>query len=137
MNLNQYKIKLNLTFMSNKLEALFDAVIVKPIEAEEQTFGNIIVPDMGKEKNEFGEVVAIGPGRTTIDGTLIPAQLKVGDRVVLPTMGFTKLPFDGDEYYVGPENQVLARVSNQVKIDEVLQNTEITEEDKNNLTNLK
>ena len=123
--------------MSNKLEALFDAVIVKPIEAEEQTFGNIIVPDMGKEKNEFGEVVAIGPGRTTIDETLIPAQLKVGDRVVLPTMGFTKLPFDGDEYYVGPENQVLARVSNQVKIDEVLQNTEITEEDKNNLTNLK
>ena len=119
------------------VKALFNAVIVKKIEQDESTYGTIVVPDMGKEKNEFGEVVAIGPGRTTIDGTLIPAQLKVGDRVVLPTMGFTKLPFDGDEYYVGPENQVLARVSNQVKIDEVLQNTEITEEDKNNLTNLK
>tara|TARA_Y100000114_G_scaffold146483_1_gene157233 strand:- start:1982 stop:2395 length:414 start_codon:yes stop_codon:yes gene_type:complete len=137
MNLNQYKIKLNLTFMSNKLEALFDAVIVKPIEAEEQTFGNIIVPDMGKEKNEFGEVVAVGPGRATISGTLIATQLKVGDKVVLPTMGFTKLPFDGEEYYVGPENQVLAKVNNPVKLDEVLENTEVTEEDKNNLTNLK
>ena len=114
MNLNQYKIKLNLTFMSNKLEALFDAVIVKPIEAEEQTFGNIIVPDMGKEKNEFGEVVAVGPGRATISGTLIATQLKVGDKVVLPTMGFTKLPFDGEEYYVGPENQVLAKLTTQL-----------------------
>ena len=123
--------------MNTKLEALFDAVIVKPIEAEEQTFGNIIVPDMGKEKNEFGEVVAVGSGRATISGTLVPTILKVGDKVVLPTMGFTKLPFDGEEFYVGPENQVLAKVNNQVKIDEVLENTEITEEDKNNLTNLK
>ena len=123
--------------MNTKLEALFDAVIVKPIEAEEQPFGNIIVPDMGKEKNEFGEVVAVGPGRATISGTLVPTILKVGDKVVLPTMGFTKLPFDGEEFYVGPENQVLAKVNNQVKIDEVLENTEITEEDKNNLTNLK
>ena len=118
--------------MNTKLEALFDAVIVKPIEAEEQTFGNIIVPDMGKEKNEFGEVVAVGPGRATISGTLVPTILKVGDKVVLPTMGFTKLPFDGEEFYVGPENQVLAKVNNQVKIDEVLEKTQINEEDKKN-----
>ena len=39
-----------------ELEALFDAVIVKPFESEETTYGNIIVPDLGKEKNEFGEV---------------------------------------------------------------------------------
>ena len=93
-----------------KLEALFDAVIVKPIENEETLYGNIIVPDMGKEKNEFGEVIAIGTGRYTITGDYIPMQLKVGDLVVLPTQGFTKLPFDGEEYYVGPENQVLAKV---------------------------
>ena len=42
-----------------ELEALFDAVIVKPIEAEETTFGNIIVPDLGKEKNEMGTVMAV------------------------------------------------------------------------------
>ena len=107
----------------NKLEALFDAVIVKPIENEEEIHGNIIVPDMGKEKNEFGEIVAIGTGRYTLNGDLIPMHLKVGDKVVLPTQGFTKLPFNGEEYYVGPENQVLAE-------------TEVTEEDKENLTDI-
>ena len=95
-----------------KLEALFNAVIVKPIEAEESTYGGIIVPDMGKEKNEMGEVVAVGPGKPTITGEFIPTILKVGDVVVLPTQGFTKLPYDGEEYNVGPENQVLAKVNN-------------------------
>tara|TARA_B100000902_G_scaffold400040_1_gene474919 strand:+ start:447 stop:806 length:360 start_codon:yes stop_codon:yes gene_type:complete len=117
-----------------KLEALFDAVIVKPIENEETLYGNIIVPDMGKEKNEFGEVVAVGFGRYTLNGNLIPMQLKVGDLVVLPTQGFTKLPFDGEEYYVGPENQVLAKV--QQTVEGVLAETEVTDEDKSNLTEL-
>ena len=94
-----------------KLEALFNAVIVKPIEPEETTFGNIIVPDLGKEKNEFGEIVSVGPGQHTITGEFIPTTLKVGERVVLPTMGFTKLPYDGEEYYVGAENQILAKIN--------------------------
>jgi len=92
------------------LEALFDAVIVKPQESEETTFGNIIVPDLGKEKNETAVVVAVGPGKYSVTGNFIPSTVKVGDRVVLPTMGFTKFPFDGEEYYVGPENQILARI---------------------------
>lgn len=92
------------------LEALFDAVIVKPQETEETTFGNIIVPDLGKEKNETATVVAVGPGKYSVTGNFIPTTVKVGDRVVLPTMGFTKFPFDGEEYYVGPENQILARI---------------------------
>jgi len=117
-----------------KLEALFDAVIVKPIENEETLYGNIIVPDMGKEKNEYGEVVAVGFGRYTLTGELIPMQLKVGDLVVLPTQGFTKLPFDGEEYYVGPENQVLAKV--QQSVEAAIAETELTEEDKQNLTEL-
>ena len=93
-----------------ELEALFDAVIVKPIELEESTFGNIIVPDMGNDKNEIGEVLAVGPGKPTITGEFIKTILKVGDKVVLPTMGFTKLPYSGEEYYVGPENQILAKI---------------------------
>lgn len=93
-----------------KLEALFDAVIVKPVEVEETTYGNIIVPDLGKETNETGRVIAVGPGKPTITGEMIPTRVKVGDLVVLPTMGFTKLPFENEEYYVGPENQILARI---------------------------
>jgi chaperonin GroES len=92
------------------LEALFDAVIVKPQESEETTFGNIIVPDLGKEKNETATVVAVGPGKYSVTGNFISTTVKVGDRVVLPTMGFTKFPFDNEEYYVGPENQILARI---------------------------
>ena len=121
-----------------ELEALFDAVIVKPYESEETTYGNIIVPDLGKEKNEFGEVVAVGPGKPTISGEFIPTVLKVGDKVVLPTMGFTKLPYDGEEYYVGPENQVLAKVNKSNRFNDALTETleNISEEEINDLKNI-
>jgi chaperonin GroES len=95
------------------LEALFDAVIVKPLSQEEQSYGNIIVPDMGKEKNEKATVVAVGPGKHTLTGDFIPTSIQIGDVVILPTMGFTKLEHDGDEYYVGPENQILAKIKNE------------------------
>ena len=117
-----------------KVVAVFDAIIVRPLEEEETTFGSIIVPDMGKEKHITGDVISVGPGRFTVMGNHIPMQLKVGDLVVLPTQGFTKLPFDGEEYYVGPENQVLAKV--QQTVEGVLAETEITNEDKENLTDI-
>ena len=121
-----------------ELEALFDAVIVKPFEAEETTYGNIIVPDLGKEKNEMGTVMAVGPGNPTITGDFIPTKLKVGDKVVLPTMGFTKLPYDGEEYYVGPENQVLAKISKKESFNEALNDTlqSISEEEIENLKDI-
>ena len=110
-----------------ELEALFDAVIVKPIEAEESTYGSIIVPDLGKEKNETGTVIAVGPGKYTITGEFIKTQLKEGDKVILPTMGFTKLPYDGEEFYVGPENQVLAKVNTNVSVEDVIAETKVSE----------
>ena len=94
-----------------KLEALFNAVIVKPIEAEETQHGNIIVPDMGTNKNQTGEVIAVGPGQNTLMGKFNPTITKIGDVVVLPTQGFTKLPYEGEEYWVGPENQILAKIN--------------------------
>jgi len=95
----------------SKLEALFDAVIVKPLETEETMYGSIFIPDAGKDRNEQGTVVAVGPGKHTVTGTFIPCEVKIGDVVVLPTMGFTKLQFNGDEYYIGPENQILAKIT--------------------------
>ena len=92
------------------LEALFDAVIVKPIEEEETMYGNIVVPDLGKDRNEKGEVIAVGPGKPTLTGNFIPTTVQVGDVVILPTMGFTKLEYDSEEYFIGPENQILARI---------------------------
>jgi chaperonin GroES len=94
-----------------KLEALYNAVIVKPIEAEETSYGGIIVPDLGNEKNKLAEVVAVGKGYYSVTGVWIETVLSVGDTVVLPTMGFSKLEHEGDEYWIGPENQVLAKVN--------------------------
>jgi chaperonin GroES len=91
-----------------KLKATFDAVIVKPLDEGETTHGNIIVPDLGREKNQQGEVIAVGPGKYTIAGHFLETVLEVGDIVLLPTMGFTKFDFEGEEYYVGPENSILS-----------------------------
>lgn len=95
----------------DKLEALFDAVIVKPIEDDEETqYGSIVVPDLGKDRNEKGEIVAVGPGKPTVMGNFIHTSVRVGDVVILPTMGFTKFQYQGDDYFIGPENQILGRV---------------------------
>ena len=124
--------------MTTNLEALFDAVIVKPLEIEEETYGSIVVPDMGKDKNEHGEVVAVGPGKPTLTGDFIKTILKPGDIVVLPTMGFTKLEHKGEEYYVGPENQVLAKVNKKADFNEALSETlkNISEEEINQLKDI-
>ncbi len=95
----------------SKLEAIYNAVIVKPIETEETSYGGIIVPDLGNEKNKLAEVVAVGDGYFSVTGVWIETVLNVGDVVVLPTMGFSKLEYEGNEYWIGPENQVLAKVN--------------------------
>jgi co-chaperonin GroES (HSP10) len=94
----------------NRLEALYNAVIVKPIEIEENSYGKIIVPDLGNEKNKLAKVVTVGPGYYSATGTFIETVLKPGDIVVLPTMGFSKLEFEGEEFWLGPENQVLSKI---------------------------
>ena len=111
------------------LEATFNAVIVKPLEQEEAKYGSIVVPDIGKDRNEHGEVIAVGPGQHTISGTFIETTLKVGDLVVLPTQGFTKLEHDGEDYYVGPENQILAKFKKEVNVENVLAETEPLDDD--------
>ena len=93
------------------LEAIYNSVIVKPVDSEETSYGGIIVPDLGNEKNKLGEVVAVGKGYYSATGTFIPTMLSVGDTVVLPTMGFSKMEYEGQEYWLGPENQVLAKVN--------------------------
>ncbi len=95
------------------LKAMYNAVIVKPVEVEETMYGNIVVPDLGNETNKTGEVVGVGPGYNSFGGTFIPTTLQVGEIVVLPTMGFTKFEYKGDEYWIGKENEVLAKISKE------------------------
>lgn len=96
-----------------KLKAVYNAVIVKPIELEDSQYGRIIVPDLGSEKNKLGEVVSVGEGYFSATGTFIRTEIQVGQRVVLPTMGFTRFEFKGDEYFIGPENQLLAVIEEE------------------------
>jgi chaperonin GroES len=96
-----------------KLEALYNAIIVKPYEIEEQTYGNIIVPDLGNEKNKLAQVISVGAGYYSVTGTWIETQLKEGDIIILPTMGFSKLEYQGEEYWIGPENQVLGKLTKE------------------------
>ena len=92
------------------LEAMYNAVIVKPVEIEETMYGNIVVPDLGNETNKTGEVVAVGPGSTFAGIGFIETTLTIGDVVVLPTMCFTKFDYEGNEYWIGKENEVLAKI---------------------------
>ena len=61
-----------------ELEALFDAVIVKPLEEEETQYGSIVVPDLGKDRNEHGTVVAVGPGRQVAGVGFVEPIIKGG-----------------------------------------------------------
>ena len=116
-----------------ELEALFDAVIVKPLEEEETTYGSIVVPDLGKDRNEHGTVVAAGPGREVAGIGFVKTIIKIGDTVILPTVGFTKLEHKGDEYYIGSENQILAKINKKTSLDEVLKETKVSKKEKKEL----
>lgn len=90
------------------LKAVFNNVIVKPQEEEEETFGNIVVPDLGKEKGLRGTIVSVGPGTHSLTGEFIETTLKVGQKVILPPIGPVKVEEEGQEYWSIVENQVIA-----------------------------
>ena len=95
-----------------ELKVVFDGIIVKPIEEEDTLYGNIIVPDVGKEKSNVAEVISVGPGKPTITGEFIKTTIQVGDKVILPAMGPSKFDFQGEEYYICAENMVLGIIKN-------------------------
>ena len=86
---------------------LNDKVVILPIEEGETTYGNIIVPDAGGEKPETGTVLAVGPGRISTDGTLIPNRLEVGSTVMVPKFGAQKVELENETYLIAGESDVL------------------------------
>ena len=76
-------------------------------------YGNILIPDMGKEKPLMGEIVAVGKGRTTETGAFVETQLEVGQTVVFPAFGGIKLTVDGEEYVVCRETELIAVIEKQ------------------------
>lgn len=92
------------------LEPQNDRVLIKPIEEDEQMYGNIVIPDMGKERPEMGQVIAVGPGRQSEFGHYIRVNAKVGDIVLVPKIGTIRIEFEGDEYYITQDREILATV---------------------------
>lgn len=95
-----------------KLQPLHDRVIVKPSEPEEVTKGGIILPDTAKERPQQGEVIAVGTGKLTEDGKVIPLQVKVGDKVIYGKYSGTEVNIDGEEYLIMRESDIFAIVQN-------------------------
>lgn len=93
-----------------ELQPQNDRVLIKPIEEDEQMYGNIVIPDMGKERPEMGEVIAVGPGRQSEFGQYIRVNAKVGDIVLVPKIGTIRIEFEGQEYYITPDREILATV---------------------------
>jgi chaperonin GroES len=86
---------------------LADRLLVRRIEEQETKKGGIIIPDTAKEKPQEGEVIAVGPGRTTEDGKRIPLDVKKGDRILIGKYSGTEVKIDGNEYVIIREDDVL------------------------------
>ena len=97
--------------MAAKLQPLADRVLVKPIEKEEKTKSGIYIPDTAKEKPQEGKVLAVGPGKMSDDGKLIPMNLKVGDTVIYSKYGGTEIKVDDEELIILRESDILAKKS--------------------------
>ncbi|MCH7973515.1 MAG: co-chaperone GroES [Bacteroidetes bacterium] len=94
-----------------KLKPLADRVIVKPMEADEQTKGGIILPDTAKEKPVEGTVVAAGPGRVSDEGKVIAMQIKKGDKVLYGKYSGSEVTVEGEDYLIMRESDIFAIIS--------------------------
>lgn len=92
----------------NKLIPIYDKVVIKPKEEGESLYGNIIIPDLGKEKPEMGEVIAVGEGAYTFNGTLLPTKVKPGQIVLVPKFGAQTLSVNNEDYIICKESDILA-----------------------------
>ena len=94
----------------SKLQPMNGNVILKPIDSQEETFGNIIIPDLGKERPEMAEVVATSPTYNWHNGDYVKSNLEVGMKVLIPKMGGMKVTIDGEDYFIAKEVEILSQV---------------------------
>ena len=87
---------------------MHDRIIIERIEEETRTAGGLIIPDSAKEKPFEGKVIAVGKGKKTEDGKVLPLDVKVGDRVLFGKYSGTEIKVDGNEYLMMREDDVLA-----------------------------
>ncbi len=89
------------------VKPLRDRVIVERVAEEARTSGGLIIPDTAKEKPQQGRIIAVGNGRKTKDGKLLPMDVKVGDRVLFGKYAGTDIKIEGKEYLMMREDDIL------------------------------
>ena len=94
--------------MGLSLKPLADRVVVEPAPAEDKSAGGIILPDTAQEKPQQGTVVAAGPGKVSDAGSLIEMTVKKGDKVLYGKYSGSEVAFDGKEYVIMRESDILA-----------------------------
>ena len=90
-----------------KLRPMQDRIIVKRVEEETMTAGGIFIPETAKEKPQKGEIMAVGNGKKTEDGKVIPLDVKVGDKVLFGKYSGTEIKIEGEEYLIMREDDIL------------------------------
>ena len=91
------------------IKPLSDHVLIEPIKEEEKTENGIILPKTAeKEKPEQGRVIAIGPGKRTEEGKIIPVSVKPGQKVLFTKYGPNEIKVDNKEYLIAKEEDILA-----------------------------
>ena len=94
-----------------KIQPLGDRVLVEPVKEGEQKKGGIIIPDSAKEKPTEGKIIAIGTGKIDDKGNKIAFNVKVGDKVLMPKYGGTEVKFDGHDYQIMREEDILGVIT--------------------------
>ena len=92
------------------IRPLNDRIVARPMAKQELTKGGIVIPDSAKEKPIEAEVIAVGPGRTKKDGSLLPIGLEVGQRVLFAKYSGTEVTFGGQAHLILQERDILAIV---------------------------
>jgi chaperonin GroES len=98
-----------------KVRPLHDRILIKRIEEKESIKGGIIIPDTAKEKPQEGEVIAVGHGKKTEEGKVVPLDVKVGDRILFGKYSGTEIKLDGEEYLIVREEEVLGVLEGAAK----------------------
>ena len=93
-----------------KFNPLHDRILIKRIEEKETAKGGIIIPDSAKEKQQEGEVIAVGNGKKTEEGKIIPLDVKAGDRILFGKYSGTEIKVDNEDYLILKEEEVLGVV---------------------------
>jgi chaperonin GroES len=93
-----------------KIRPLYDRIVVKRIEQQEQLQGGLYIPDSAKEKPQEGEVVAVGKGKRLEDGRVVPLDVQVSDRILFGKYSGSDIKLDGEEYLIMREDEVLGIV---------------------------